>query len=312
MSTSGATTGAQGLPAKWLRQIRRQSGVVLKWRPGKKDAAEIILLASTLPLYFLVRGLTDTRVDEAVQRGVDIINIEKSIGIFWEVEMQSWVLGYQWLVDFFNYFYLFGHLPVIGALAFWMYFWHKPQYLLMRNAFLLSGAIALIFYVNFPTAPPRLLPDGLGFGFVDTVFDQYNTGRPFTFSEFVNEYAAFPSMHIGWTLLAGVAVWMASKNIFVRAFAVALPAVMTADIIFTGNHYIIDAVAGIIVMTIGLGLAIGGKMLATRMVSPDSKAAREKGWVPWVYWLCGVTSEREKNSQHNIHSVIAEGLSPLT
>ena len=304
MSTSGATTGAQGLPAKWLREIRRQSDVIRKWRPGKKDAAEIILLFSALPLYYLVRGLTntDTRIDEAVQRGIDIINIEKSVGIFWEVEMQSWVLGYQWLVDFFNYFYLFGHLPVIGALAVWMYFWHKPQYLLMRNAFLLSGAIALIFYVNFPTAPPRLIPDSYGFGFVDTVFDQYNTGRPFTFGAFVNEYAALPSMHIGWNLLAGIAVWMASKNIFVRAFAVTMPLVMTADIIFTGNHYIIDAFAGFVVMMIGLGIAVGGKMLATRIVSPDSKAAREKGWVPWMYWLCGVAYERDENRQSNIQA----------
>ena len=304
MSTSGATTDAQGLPAKWLREIRRQSDVVLKWRPGKRDAAEIFLLASTLPLYYLVRGLTntDTRIDEAVQRGIDIINIEKSFGIFWEVEMQGWVLGYQWLVDFFNFFYLFGHLPVIGVLAVWMYFWHKPQYLLMRNAFLLSGAIALIFYVNFPTAPPRLLPDALGFGFVDTVFDQYNTGRPLTLGAFVNEYAAFPSMHIGWNMLAGIAVWMASKNIFVRAFAVLMPAVMTADIIFTGNHYIIDALAGFVVMMIGLGIAVGGKMLATHIVSPNSKAAREKGWVPWMYWLCGVVYERGERRQSNIQA----------
>lgn len=301
MDTSGATTKPQGLPAKWLREIRRQSDVVRNWRPGKKDAAEILLLVSTLPLYYLVRGLTntDTRIDEAVQRGIDIINVEKSVGVFWEVEMQSWVLGYGWLVDFLNYFYLFGHLPVIGTLAVWMYFWHKPQYLLMRNAFLLSGAIALMFYVNFPTAPPRLLPDQLGFGFVDTVFDQYNTGRPWTPSSFVNEYAAFPSMHIGWNMLAGIAVWMASKNIIVRAFAVIMPSVMLADIILTGNHYFIDALAGFIVMMAGLGIAIGGKMLAMRIVSPDSKAAREKGWVPWMYWLCGVPHERSERRQSN-------------
>ncbi len=304
MSTSGATTDAQGLPAKWLREIRRQFDVVLNWRPGKKDAAEIFLIVGTLPLYYLVRGLTntDTRIDEAVQRGVDIIAIEKSIGIFWEVEMQGWILGYQWLVDFFNYFYLFGHLPVIGALAVWMYFWHKPQYLLMRNAFLLSGAIALIFYVNFPTAPPRLLPDHLGFGFVDTVFDQYNTGRPWTPGEFVNEYAAFPSMHIGWNLLVGIAVWMASRNILVRAFAVLMPTVMMADIIFTGNHYIIDALAGTVVMLLGLGIAVGGKMLATRIVSPDSKVAREKGWVPWMYWLCGVAYDRSEHGQSTLQA----------
>ncbi len=304
MSTSGATTEPQGLPAKWLREIRRQLDVVLKWRPGRKDAAEIFLLASTLPLYYLVRGLTntDTRIDEAVQRGIDIISIEKSIGIFWEVEIQGWVLGYQWLVEFFNYFYLFGHLPVIGVLAVWLYLWHKPQYLLMRNAFLLSGAIALIFYVNFPTAPPRLLPDSYGFGFVDTIFDQYNTGRPGTLGAFVNEYAAFPSMHIGWNMLASIAVWMASRNIFVRIFAVSMPAVMMADIILTGNHYFIDALAGFVVMMIGLSIAVGAKMLATRIVSPDSKEAREKGWVTWMYWLCGVPYERSEHRPSNLQA----------
>ena len=304
MSTSGAPSNPRGLPAKWLREIRRQLDVVLKWRPGKKDAAEIILLASTLPLYYLVRGLTntETRIDEAVQRGIDIISIEKSIGIFWEVEIQGWVLGYQWLVEFFNYYYLFGHLPVIGVLAVWLYLWHKPQYLLMRNAFLLSGAVALIFYVNFPTAPPRLLPDSYGFGFVDTIFDQYNTGRPGTLGAFVNEYAAFPSMHIGWNMLSGIAVWLASRNIFVRIFAVSMPAVMMADIIFTGNHYIIDALAGTVVMLLGLGIAIGGKMLATRIVSPDSKTAREKGWVPWMYWLCGVAYDRPERRHSNLQA----------
>ena len=187
-------------------------------------------------------------------------------------------------------------------LAVWLYFWHKPQYLLMRNAFLLSGAIALIFYVNFPTAPPRLLPDALGFGFVDTIFDQYETGRPGTLSAFVNEYAAFPSMHIGWNMLSGIAVWMASRNIFVRIFAVSMPAVMMADIIFTGNHYIIDALAGIVVMMIGLGIAVGAKMLATRIVSPDSKAAREKGWVTWMYWLCGVVYEPGERRPSNLQA----------
>ena len=304
MSTSGAPANPRGLPARWLREIRRQLDVVLTWRPGKKDAAEIFLLASTLPLYYLVRGLTntETRIDEAVDRALFFVNFEKSVGIFWEVEIQGWVLGYQWLVEFFNYFYLFGHLPVIGVLAVWMYFWHKPQYLLMRNAFLLSGAIALIFYVNFPTAPPRLLPDSYGFGFVDTIFDQYNTGRPGTLGAFVNEYAAFPSMHIGWNMLAGIAVWMASRNVFVRIFAVSMPAVMMADIILTGNHYIIDALAGFVVMMIGLGIAVGAKMLATRIVSPDSKAAREKGWVPWMYWLCGVAYERSEHRPSNLQA----------
>jgi hypothetical protein len=271
-----------------VRAMRSSLDAVISWRPSWKDGAEIVLIASALPIYYLARGLTETRVDEAVGRGVDIIELERSLGIFWEVELQSWILSYEWFVKFLNNFYLFGHLPVIGALAVWLYFWHRPQYLLMRNAFLLSGAIALIFYVNFPTAPPRLLPEHLGFGFVDTVVDQYEESRPLTPSWFVNEYAAFPSMHIGWNMLVGIAIWLASRNFFVRAFAVLMPLLMFVDIVLTANHYIIDAFAGAGVMLIGLLIAVGAKRLAMRIVSPDSRVAREKGWVSWMYWLCGV------------------------
>jgi hypothetical protein len=264
--------------------------VLTSWRPGVKDAAEIILLVSTLPLYYLVRGFTntETRIDEAVGRGVDIVRIEQSMGIFWEVELQSWALSYDWLIKFLNAFYLYGHLPIIGTMAVWMYFWHRPQYLLMRNAFLVSGAIALIFYVNFPTAPPRLLPQEAGFQFVDTILQEYNRSRPDTPSWFVNEYAAFPSMHIGWNLLVGIAIWLATRNVLMRAFAVLMPVIMLVVIILTANHYILDAAGGIAVMLLGLGIAVGGKMLVTRVVSPDSRLAREKGWVSWLYWLCGV------------------------
>lgn len=290
-SSSPALSGADSSRTFISRlgsDIRSNLAVLFGWRPSKKDAAEILLLASALPLYYLVRGITQTQVDDAVDRGVDLIRLEKNLGIFWEVELQSWVVSYGWLVKALNWFYLFGHLPVIGALAVWLYFWHRPQYLFMRNAFLISGAIALIFYVNFPTAPPRLLPDHLGFGFVDTVVEQYQESRPLTPSWFVNEYAAFPSMHIGWNLLVGMAVWLATKNIFIRAFAVLMPAAMFADIVFTANHYIIDGIASLPVIAVGIGIAVFARWLVLRIYSPDSRAAREKGWVSWLYWLVGV------------------------
>jgi hypothetical protein len=63
---------------------------------------------------------------------------------------------------------------------------------------------------------------------------------------------------------------------------------MAVDIVFTANHYFVDIIAGIIVMLIGLGIAIGGRYFVQRIVSPDSRLAREKGWVSWLYWLFGV------------------------
>jgi len=279
----------RSLPHRFRQNMKNAFKPLITWRPGAKDLAELLLLAGTLPLYYLVRGQAHQQVNEAVARGVSIVNLENSLGIFWEVQLQSWVLSYGWLVKLLNWFYLFGHLPVIGTLAIWMYFWHRPQYLLMRNAFLLSGAIGLIIYVNFPTAPPRLLQDhGVFLGFVDTVVDQYHRGRPLTPDFFVNQYAAMPSLHFGWNLLVGVSLWMATRNVFVRAFAVIMPLAMFTDIILTANHYILDGVAGLGVMLLGLFIAMAGRWFVVRTISADSREARQKGWVSWVYWLCGV------------------------
>ena len=283
--------GQTGLALRLLRKWRSNMEVLLTWRPGKRDLAELFLIASTLPLYYLVRGSAQQRVGEAFARSIDLIKLEKGLGIFWEADLQSRVVSYGWLVQFLNGFYLYGHLPVIGALALWLYFWHRPQYLLMRNAFLLSGAIGLIVYVSFPVAPPRFLPE---WGFVDTVLDQYNTGRPLTPSFFVNEYAAMPSLHFGWNLLAGVAIWQASRHIGIRAFAVLMPLAMLTDIILTANHYFLDAAAGLLVVSLGASIAVGVRWAVMRYLSRNGTAARGKGWPAWLCWLCGVADPWER------------------
>ena len=271
-----------------MTEMKRAMNPLLRWRPGLKDGAEVLLIAFALPIYYLVRGQVQERVGEAVERGADVVTLERSLGIFWEVQLQKAILDYGWFVDSLNGFYLYGHLPLIGALAIWLYFWHRPQYLLMRNAFLISGAIALVIYLNFPTAPPRLLPDHLGFGFVDTVFDQYGHERPFTPTFFVNQYAAMPSMHFGWNTLVGLALWLATKNIFVRALAILMPFGMFTDIILTANHYLLDPILAIPVVALGLAITLGGRWAVLRVLSPQSKAAKEHGWVSWVYWLVGI------------------------
>lgn len=282
-------------PLNTARGVRANIATLLDWRPGFKDGAEILLIALTLPLYYLVRGQAQERVGEAVVRGVDIVNFERSIGIFWEVELQRAILDYHWLVEGLNAFYLYGHLPLIGLLALWLYFWHRPQYLLMRNAFLISGAIGLVFYLSFPTAPPRLLDDhGFFLGFVDTVKDQYDENRPLTPNFFVNQYAAFPSLHFGWNMLVAVAVWLATKNVLIRAFALLMPLLMFTDIILTANHYIVDPIASIPVIAAGLLIALGARWLVLRVVSPASRAAKGKGWITWLYWLFAIPESDER------------------
>jgi hypothetical protein len=248
-------------------------------------AAEIILIATALPLYYLVRGFTHERVELAFDHAGQLIDLEKTLGIFWEADLQDLVLPYSWLVDSLNSIYLYGHLPVILVVALWLYFWHRPHYLLMRNAILISGAIGLIVYASYPVAPPRFM---IEFGFEDTILDQYGVSRLANPWFFRNEYAAVPSLHFGWNLLAGVAMWLASRNPAVRAFAVFVPLATLAAVVLTANHYFLDAVAGALTVAVGAAIALASRNLILRY-RPPNPGTGTRAW-GWVSWLGGVST----------------------
>ena len=120
--------------------------------------------------------------------------------------MQTFVLGQGNLIDFFDIAYFYGFFPLILVSAAWLY-WTRPQiYSLARNAFLISGGVAVCFFLTLPTAPPRLM----SLGFIDTL------GRDLTLSYSslpgVNHYAAFPSMHVGWSFLAAFALFSGTRG----------------------------------------------------------------------------------------------------
>lgn len=258
-------------PARWLGR-RGPAGL----------AAEVALVGIALPLYYLARGLSHERVAVAFDHANQLIDLEKALGMFWEADLQDQVLSHGWLVDSLNAMYLYGHLPIVLVVAIWLYSRHWPQYLLMRNAFLISGAIGLIVYVSFPVAPPRLMPEE--FGFTDTVFRQYGVSRVANPWFLRNEYAAVPSLHFGWNLLAAVAVWLASRDIALRSFAVVMPLATLAAIVLTANHYFLDAVAGLLAVAAGMAIAVAVRSLVLRhrSQSPGTAGATGQGWLSWL------------------------------
>ena len=242
-------------------------------------AAELLLLASAVPLYYLVRGLTHERVAVAFENAADLIQLEKSMGLFWEEQLQDAILPHGWLVDAVNGMYLYGHLPLVLAVAVWLYFWHRPQYLLMRNAFLISGARGLVVYATFPVAPPRFMAE---LGFTDTVFSQYGVSRVANPAFLRNEYAAVPSLHFGWNVLAAVALWLASGNPAIRSFAMLVPAATFAAIVLTANHFVLDAAAGLLAIAIGMAASLAFRALVVRYRSRRPPASAAPGWVSWL------------------------------
>ena len=223
-----------------------------------RDAFEIGLVALAFLLYFLVRGSVVDRDAEALRNALNVIDIERSLGFFWEPELNKAILDYGALIQFFNAVYFWLDFPLIVTLGLWMYFFgHRHEYTVARDAVLASGAIALIVYHLFPVAPPRLVPAEYGFHFVDTV--QEYTGIAYqaeSTQPFVNPYAAMPSLHYGWAVLVGGVLIWSTKNVWLRALGAFLPVGQFTSILFTANHYILDAMAGLVVALMGLLVAM--------------------------------------------------------
>ena len=247
-----------------------------------RAAFEIGLVALAFLLYFLVRGGVVQRDAEALRNADKIIDLEQSLGFFWEPALNEVILNYGALIQLFNAIYFWLDFPLIVALGLWLYFFHRHQYTVARDSVLASGAIALIVYQLFPVAPPRLLPVEYGFVFVDTL-DEYTrlSYQAQSLQPFVNPYAAVPSLHYGWAVLVGGVLFWTTRNIWLRSLGVFMPIGQLTAIIFTANHYIVDAMAGLVVALMGLLVAMALqrwgyatiRRLVGRVAPPEAVAA---------------------------------------
>ena len=196
---SGATAVSSRGSRAWLVESRR-------------GVAELLIMTAATLAYFLIRGSVVDRAAEAFIRGIEVVHFERRIGIFWELPLQSFVLGNLALTKFFNWVYFWLHLPLILGFGLWLYVRHRDRYVLIRNAFMVSGGIGLVIYSLFPVAPPRLMPN---LGFVDTmaIFSQVSYQAQ-SLKPFVNPFAAIPSLHFGWALLMCIGIFIATKESF--------------------------------------------------------------------------------------------------
>ena len=241
---------------------------------SRRDFMEGAIIAIAFLLYFWVRGAVVDRPEAAYWNARDLIDLQRSLGFFWEDNLNDWIADRKFWAQLMNVVYFYLHFPLIIIFGIWLYFYRRHQYTFVRDSFLASGAIALVVYWLYPVAPPRELPELAAqfdaaapayiLGFFDTM-EQYLGYAYDTQSTraFVNPYAAMPSLHFGWDLLLGIAIIAAFRRTSLAWLAVAigvgLPLLQIVAITTTANHYLIDAVAGGIVALAGLGIALALK-----------------------------------------------------
>jgi len=215
-------------------------------------AQELVIVGFAAAVYGGVRAVTEGSVAQAVSNAEAVERLERSLGIAWEHAAQSLIIGSSTLVTLANWVYIWGHWPVIIVSATWLYTHRPAHYRVLRNAVIASGLIGFLFFYAMPTAPPRLA----GLGLDDTVLEQSHAYRTLQPPSLTNQYAAMPSLHFGWNLLVGIVLFAAFTCLAVRVFAVAMPIAMAFAVVATANHFVLDVVAGMLVVAVGLALAL--------------------------------------------------------
>jgi PAP2 superfamily len=229
---------------------------------------EAALIAGAMFAYFAIRNVTAGTPGEAFANGGRIVDLEHWLGIDWEDAVQASITGKEGLVTLANWIYIWGHWPVILTTGVALYVWRRERYYLLRNTLFISGSIGFLFFALLPVAPPRLLHLGL----VDTVTSQSDAYRALQPPGLTNQYASFPSLHVGWNLAVGIVLFLTTSHVVVRMLAVLSPVAMTFAVVATANHFVIDVPAGAAVILVGLA---GARIIERRAAAPATTLVRD-------------------------------------
>ncbi|MEU8823164.1 phosphatase PAP2 family protein [Streptomyces sp. NPDC048636] len=232
---------------------------------------ELPLIAVVYAAYSAGRLLARGDVSTAVDHGLAILHFEQRLNIDFESPLNDLFTAHASIGIPADFAYASLHYVATPAVLVWMWKRRKASdYRFLRTWLLVSTLIGLIGFTLLPTCPPRLL-DG-GHGFVDTMAQYGSYGwwggeasAPRGLGGLTNQYAAMPSLHVGWALWCGVALWRHGRSVWAKALAVLYPLLITLVVMGTANHYFLDAAAGAAVMGAGALLAKPALRLAERL-----------------------------------------------
>jgi hypothetical protein len=193
-------------------------------------------------LYLLVARIVLRRNGRARARenAHRIVACEEGLRVKVEPDVQRVLLRYPRLVHGLNVGYgLFNVTLTVGWLVL-LFRRRDDGYHRFRRTCLLTYVGAQPVFLLLPTAPPRVLD-----GFVDTLSEisGLDLEHPFLL-RFYNPVAAMPSLHVAFAVVTGAEIAARSDSVLVRTAARSYAPLVATVVAGTGNHYVLDAVAG--------------------------------------------------------------------
>jgi hypothetical protein len=249
---------------------------------------EALIVAVFYGVYSWTRNLfgsnkiaADGVPEQAFTNAERVIRAELWMNLYHEQTVQAWFLPYRWFIQFWNVYYGTAHFIVTLGVFVLLYLKRRDVFPQWRNTLAAMTALAIIGFAWFPLMPPRLLDEACprddatryggeciqsdlrpadGFGFVDTLVE---FGGPWSFesetmASISNQYAAMPSLHIGWSTWCAIAVWPLLRRRWVKLLVLLYPLATLFCIVVTANHFWLDGIGGL--LAFGVGALIGWGM----------------------------------------------------
>lgn len=274
---------------------------------------EVVLVLAFYGIYTLVRNtfgsngqarhgvqVNPLAVQHAFGHAKDVIGAERALGLFVEPHIQHWYLSLpaHGVIRFWNVYYASLHFVVTVVVLIWLFRKAPARYPFFRNSLAACTGLALIGFAGYVLMPPRLLDftgpygacnpayhlhaaqcaPGHSYHLIDTLVRygglwSFGSGAV---ADVSNQYAAMPSLHIGWSTWCALALYPLMKRRWAKVLVVAYPFATLFCITVTANHYWLDAVGGLVVLS--AGFAVG--WLITRLTDALFLRWRRRGPAP--------------------------------
>ncbi len=210
---------------------------------------EVGVIVWLLWVYDAITNFAPLRLSVALSHAQGVLNLERALHLDPELSLDRWLAGHHTLGLILSDYYDNAHFIVtLGVLGY--LWWRRADiYRPLRSSLVVVNVLAFVVFWFYPVAPPRMLD-----GFTDVVastgaFGSWHTGA---LASQANQLAAMPSLHMAWAAWCALAVWQISTRRWVRVLAVLYPCMTALAVLATGNHFLLDILAGLLTLAVSV------------------------------------------------------------
>ncbi|WP_210491674.1 phosphatase PAP2 family protein [Patulibacter sp. SYSU D01012] len=220
----------------------------------------VLVAALAYAAYAAARWTGGTDEVAAHANALGLVDLERTLGLGFEGSVQT-ALDVPALVFVLNHVYLAAQFVVTPAALVWVTRRSRTAGARLWETLVVGWILATPVAALLPVAPPRLA--GTGIADTITLSGSHTLTSPIA-QLFYNPLAAVPSMHAAFAFAVAAALASTARTPVGRVLGAAWAPLIAVTVVATGNHYVLDVVAGLAVTLVAWLIVWGAPRLVAR------------------------------------------------